>query len=204
MKSIKKRLAALGVAATLAVTSAVSMTVSAATPDAWPAFYVPYSGNCYASAESVRVNGLKWSSSQLAQIKEQELNNPNFYTPVSMELEFRTVDSSGAAVGTHDIWKSKNGSISTNMPNASFEFQFAWLDNDDVSFVIPDIGHSLKADETYYAGQSMAPTTSSSGSNKYYVFECELGDWYAIDSFPIRYSQRPTLVPFGSTTSIRG
>lgn len=202
MKNFKKKIVALGAGLSVMVSTVMSMGASAATPDAWPAFYVPYSGTCYASAGSVRVNDLKWSASQLEQIKQQQLINPGFYIPVSMELEFRTVNSAGVAVDTHDIWKSKDGALLTNMPNASFEFQ--WYDPDGVTFVIPTIGAGIFADQSYYANQTMTPTTSSSGSNMYYIFECELGDWFVIDSLPIRYSQRPTLVPFGITTNIRG
>lgn len=143
MKSLKKKFVAFGLALTAMASLSVSAFASTAGtrnfPDPgiddgrdWGMYYVPYSGGCYAGDGFASVQSLKWDSTQLQAISARY---PDM--TVSYEFEFRPVDSNGAAIDPHTIWSKRSGAISSNFPNASFEFQLT--DKDDVTIVFPDI-----------------------------------------------------------------
>lgn len=199
MKSLKKKIVALGVALAAMALMAVSAFASTAGtrnfPDPgiddgrdWGMYYVPYSGGCFANEGYASVQSLKWDSTQLQAISARY---PNM--TVSYELEFRPVDSNGAAIDPHTIWASKSGAIRSNFPDAKFEFQLT--DKDDVSIVFPNISNAVGG-TAYYASQELVHKTGGP-TNVSYDFEAELGQNLAIDSWPLRYTKYPETLSFG-------
>lgn len=203
MRNLKKKLVALGLALATMASSVMSMSAFASTagtlnfPDPgiddgrdWGMYYVPYSGGCYAGDGFASVQSLKWGSTQLQAISARY---PDM--TVSYEFEFRPVDSNGATIDPHTIWSKKSGAISSNFPNASFEFQL--LDTDDVTIVFPDISKA-EADTVYYATQNLI-SKENRPTDISYDFEIELGQKLPIisDSWPLRYTKYSEPISFG-------
>lgn len=184
MKSLKKKIVAFGLA--LAAMASLSVSASALEYDSWPAYYVPYRADFYADTDVVRIQNVKWTSSQIDAIKDR---NSLVLSP-SIEFEFRP---SSPTNNPHEIWSGKNGSLSTNIPNGGFEFQNS--DTNDVSVVFPNI-KNCTPEQGYYATQMMTPKAGGY-TNVNYNLECELGNNLAIDSWPLRCSTFNRTVSFG-------
>lgn len=188
MKNLKKKLVALGLGLATMASSAMSVSASALEYDYWSAYYVPYTGSFYADSTVVRVSGLKWTSSQMEAVGEAY---PDVICP-SIEFEIRPATPT---TNTKNIWGSKNGALSSNIPSAGFEFQL--LDFNDVSFVIPNI-NNCEPEQSYYATQKLNPREGGY-TDVTYDFECELGRYYFVvgESYPLRCATYPKTASFG-------
>lgn len=188
MKNLRKKIVALGLGLAAMASSVMSLSASALEYDpVWQSYYVPYRGDFYADSSVVRVQNLKWTASQMEDIKDR---NPLVPSP-SIELEFRPASPVN---DPHEIWAGKS-TLSTNIPNGKFEFQAD--DYDDVTVVIPNI-KSCTPEQGYYATQTMIPK-SGGYTNVTYNFACELGSRSSIanDSWPIRKSFFSQTASFG-------
>lgn len=195
MSKLKKRLAALGVGLAVMATSVASLGTSAADIDSWPAYYTPYTGSFLAGPESVRVSGVKWTSSQLTQMAE------SFHLPacpVSMEFEFRPYSPNNLSehVNPHTIWGGKRYCTS-NLPSVYYEFQSG--DPDDVAICTADVT-ACQPNASYYGTMEMY--LKDKATCYPYIFETELGYYVgAVDeSMPTRYAQH-TMSYFGPSYS---
>jgi len=181
---LKRKLAALAAAVMMAV-STLSMSASAALEyDNWPAFYTPYTGSFYATTMCLYVSNLKWTPTQISQMK---FSYPNSYS-TTLELEFRPLKSDGTSLDPDTIWSAiDRDHFSTNIPGAYGEFQ-AW-DPDDVAICIKNVA-DLQPEHSYYAYMGMK-AQNNAPTGVPYIFETELGTWIPEinDSGPWRYSQ---------------
>lgn len=188
MKNFKKKIAALGLAVATVASSVMSVSASALEYDYWPAYYVPYRCDFYADTNVVRVQNVKWTSSQIEAIKSR---NPLVPSP-SIELEFRPASPTA---NPHEIWDSVDGALSTNMPNGHFEFQDD--DYDDVTVSIRNV-KDCTPEQGYYATQKMNPKVGGY-TDVTYDFACELGTYSHLkgDSLPLRKAYFSRTVSFG-------
>lgn len=177
MKSLKKKLAALGVGLAVMASSVVSMSASAWSYENWRAWFAPYTGTAYAFGTSVQVMNMQWNSTQIANF--MGLLPTSFGALYGLEFEF-SPDVEDKSL----IWDSKR-SHSSNLPQAYSECQ--WYDPDDVTIGTRDI-KCLTAETSYYGYLYLNQGTTPTSGRKY-RFSVEFGEGFPpfnlIDYLPI-------------------
>ena len=153
-------------------------------------WFTPYDGTVivnrysYPTNTTFQATNLKWSSSSInnyiAAREDYTARIPYW------ELEARKV-------GMETYYSSK-GTINTNLPSSYCE-----LDDDDFSIGCAAC-HNLSSSTTYYATQTLPPTSSVS-SFVGYELESEWGSFELYDGFPLNYETLNSYISVNSTWS---
>jgi len=177
MKSLKKKIVALGLGLATMASSVMSMSASAAAEyKNWRPNYAPISGTFYASKSAVIVQDLCWDASQVSDLSDFRLRHTE-------EFEFRP------SKPAEEVW---NGSTTTNsnLPRAYFEDD----DPDDVTIGCGDVSQ-LRSGTAYYGTMGLNTAPGFTNNKLTYNFEAELCEYipgaseFLNDYLPLEYSR---------------